>query len=336
MEYPISTKSKKGQEQLLLIVLIAIAIIVVGAIQYRNSAYVKDILSTQQEQIKNTEEELTFLRIQTETLVNKTSEETRKEITNLIDAERTRLLEIEKRIAEEERKSGETELQLEELVGLSESNLRELEKNLSDTYNLTSIIGEWRLRTANVICDFTYRRSSGSGILLRFSEDSGDIIGVLTNRHVLADEFGNVAQSCVVAMPNHNKTFLARASAGEIGISSAGYDFGRIVISEPDQYVEELTNPDVYICADKAQIGNELIIIGYPLIGARGDITATDGIISGYDGDYYITSAKVEQGNSGGTAVMLSANCLLGVPTFVQSGSLESLARILDINVLYK
>ena len=56
--------------------------------------------------------------------------------------------------------------------------------------------------------------------------------------------------------------------------------------------------------------------------------------MSGFESNYFVTSAKVERGNSGGTAVLLKNNCFLGVPTFVQSGALESLARILDVNVL--
>ena len=76
--------------------------------------------------------------------------------------------------------------------------------------------------------------------------------------------------------------------------------------------------------------------MGYPSIGSQTDITATEGIISGYDGNYYVTSAKVERGNSGGAAVALKDNCYLGIPTFVQVGDIESLARILDARVFLK
>jgi S1-C subfamily serine protease len=65
-------------------------------------------------------------------------------------------------------------------------------------------------------------------------------------------------------------------------------------------------------------------------------LTATDGIISGYAGDYYITSAKIERGNSGGPAILIKGKCLLGIPTFVTVGSLEALGRVLDITVLYR
>ena len=86
-------------------------------------------------------------------------------------------------------------------------------------------------------------------------------------------------------------------------------------------------------CSLTPSIGDEVISIGYPSIGSVGDITATDGIISGFESSYFITSAKIEKGNSGGIVVLLKDNCLLGVSTFVQLGTLESLARILNINV---
>ncbi len=63
-------------------------------------------------------------------------------------------------------------------------------------------------------------------------------------------------------------------------------------------------------------------------------MTVTEGIISGFDENYFITSAKVEQGNSGGAAISLKNNCYLGTPTFSTKGNLESLARILDVKVL--
>lgn len=63
-------------------------------------------------------------------------------------------------------------------------------------------------------------------------------------------------------------------------------------------------------------------------------IAVTEGIISGFEGNYFITSAKVEHGNSGGAAIHVRNNCLLGLPTFAQVGYIESLARILDIRTV--
>ncbi len=85
-------------------------------------------------------------------------------------------------------------------------------------------------------------------------------------------------------------------------------------------------------CTRKPSEGEEVVILGYPVIGSQEDITITKGIISGFEGDYYITDAKTDQGNSGGAAILLKDNCLLGLPTYVITGEMETLARILDIS----
>ena len=84
-------------------------------------------------------------------------------------------------------------------------------------------------------------------------------------------------------------------------------------------------------CAENPQIGDEVVILGYPGVGSKDSVTATEGIISGFDGDFYITSAKIERGNSGGAAVHVEDNCLLGIPTLTIAGRVESLARILKL-----
>lgn len=96
---------------------------------------------------------------------------------------------------------------------------------------------------------------------------------------------------------------------------------------------EEAKNP---LC-DTAEIGDRLSILGYP--GAGGEtLTVTEGIISGFEldgGNRYIkSSAKLERGNSGGAAVK-DSGCVVGIPSFVQRGQLESIGRVLDLKHLY-
>ena len=92
-----------------------------------------------------------------------------------------------------------------------------------------------------------------------------------------------------------------------------------------------------YYCQKKASIGDSLIVLGYPSYGADySEITATEGIVSGYDGEYYTTSAKIEQGNSGGVAILQKDNCYLGIPTAVRLGAFESLGRILDVKYIFQ
>ena len=60
------------------------------------------------------------------------------------------------------------------------------------------------------------------------------------------------------------------------------------------------------------------------------------GIISSWEDvgkvGYYITSAKIEHGNSGGIAVIENYYCMVGIPSAVVVGSSESLGRILILN----
>ena len=90
------------------------------------------------------------------------------------------------------------------------------------------------------------------------------------------------------------------------------------------------------MCDVLPDLGAKILIIGYPTIGSQTDVTVTDGIISGFDGNYYITDAKVDHGNSGGAAIDLKNDCYLGIPTWSESGSFESLARILKWQTFLK
>lgn len=79
------------------------------------------------------------------------------------------------------------------------------------------------------------------------------------------------------------------------------------------------------------------MVLGYPSYGTDYlEITAIEGIVSGYDGEYYTTSAKIEQGNSGGVAISQKGNCYLGIPTAVKLGVFESLGRILDVKYIFQ
>lgn len=93
---------------------------------------------------------------------------------------------------------------------------------------------------------------------------------------------------------------------------------------------------NINICKAEGQIGEPLVILGYPQNGGtNGNITATDGIVSSYDGQFYVTSAKVDHGNSGGAAILKNEDCYLGIPTWADTGTIESYARILDYSFIF-
>ena len=169
-----------------------------------------------------------------------------------------------------------------------------------------------------------YQKSSGSGIAIKFENTPS---AILTNKHVLIDSSGYGADSCSAKLLDSNETL----SSSDIRSSTKEYDLGYIYINNPSDYFKNLTSSFPTLCSQKPSLGDEIVVLGYPSIGSKNNLTATEGIVSGFDGNYFITSAKVEQGNSGGAAILLKDNCLLGIPTFVTLGKVESLARILDI-----
>ena len=76
------------------------------------------------------------------------------------------------------------------------------------------------------------------------------------------------------------------------------------------------------------KLGSKLVVVGYPVTGGS-SVTLTEGIVSGFNGEYIKTSAKIEQGNSGGGAFLIPSGCWVGIPTASVVGELESLGRIL-------
>ena len=189
----------------------------------------------------------------------------------------------------------------------------------------------------------------GSGILYRGSPDpsgSGEYY-VQTSLHVVNTTDGTNPQCEIFLYPDHTKGNVYLTFKGQ------GYKFYRkdidFAILEPEiiendvhagsekdlkAYArEDVKNP---LC-DSANIGDHLSILGYPAIGGE-TLTVTEGIISGFEfqGEtrFIKSSAKLDHGNSGGVAIK-DSGCIVGIPTFVQRGQLESMGRILDLDHLY-
>ena len=199
------------------------------------------------------------------------------------------------------------------------------------TSNLASIVSQWSGIIGKIECDFVKNReqwvSEGSGTALGLN---GQTV-LLSNRHVLVPD--NITPStCRTKLPSNSSIY----SGDDIRVSSAGADWAVLYISNPDSQIKSITATQPAMCKNKPSVGDGVVILGYPTVGSKTGITATEGIIAGYDGDFFITSAKVEHGNSGGAAILLKDNCLLGIPTFAETGTVESLARILDISTILR
>lgn len=259
------------------------------------------------------------------------------------------ILEQQKALEQTKKEIGdmtETQKIIQKKTDESQKTAEEAQRKLQEENNkptLPSVIAQWRSRIAYIECDFRYSDTgrlyatqAGSGLVAMWGD--GDIT-VLTNKHVVLNKGIYGPNECRVILSGGNKTYTAintyPNSNNPIFGSDTNTDWGVINIISPDSYLRNLTSSDFSRCIGKASIGDEIVILGYPGIGSQTDITATRGIISGYDGDYYITDAKIEHGNSGGAAILLKDNCYLGIPTYVIVGEVESLARILDSNVIW-
>lgn len=307
---------------LILFVVILIMTVVFSSVSryesYKNSTALKDeqiqsMLLNQQKELSELKEEIDILRFESDGKVG----------------------ELERKLIAEEklREAIETERESQNIV--SQQQISNLEKKLSQTnssIDLTTIIKNWQPLVAFISCDFKLGKSnvhygsSGSGVAIRFGSDP---VKIITNRHVVLGPSLYSFNSCTVKLPDSDLEFSVFSREVEISVSE--YDWAKIIINNPDQNLKNITNTFLNICQKKPSLGDQVVVLGYPSIGSIDSVTATEGIISGFDGDYFITSAKVEQGNSGGAAILVKDNCLLGIPTFASLGEVESLARILDI-----
>ncbi len=205
--------------------------------------------------------------------------------------------------------------------------------------SLQEIIKKYRPLVAKIECEWRYSNGSisatgwGSGFFF-------PVIGnwVFTNAHVLLNKSKYEPEFCTVKLPDDPTTLTLFSKNSEIvALPNYEKDLGFLVIKNPTEYMTNLIKTDRqnphYPCMSKPELGDAIIILGYPSIGSQNDITVTEGIISGYEGDFYITTAKIEHGNSGGAAILTkNGGCYLGIPTFAITGEVESLARILDFD----
>ena len=159
-----------------------------------------------------------------------------------------------------------------------------------------------------------------------FGNGSGTIVldgsYVLTNAHVVADDYGNFCDLWIYAADSASETPNWIANGRVI---PAAYDpnIDLAVL----RLVDEYGAPTVAAGRDPIEIkdidlglGDDLKILGYPSMGG-GKITMTSGEHSGwYDGAFgelYKTSAKAGPGASGGATFDASTGEFVGVPTFV-------------------
>ncbi|MEK7606120.1 MAG: serine protease [Patescibacteria group bacterium] len=206
----------------------------------------------------------------------------------------------------------------DELGALSE-NLT----TLKDDSNIAGLVASWSPYVYVVECQFedaegVDRTGRGSATLIR--EETG--VRMMTNKHVVTEEVIR-AEECLLKRFDNDTEYEID---GDDIVLEEGKDIAEAPVPEATLGVLPWK-----VCTERPVIGDSVVILGYPGIGSKESITATEGIISGIDTDHYITSAKIERGNSGGAAIDVKNDCFLGIPTLVYTGRVESLARILPL-----
>ncbi len=205
--------------------------------------------------------------------------------------------------------------------------------------DLPEMIKEWYSSVVRVECFIhdkegeLYSRS-GSGFLM----ERKNKIGVLTNKHIIFENEGDTTELCTIRLANNEDPYIvqgpSKETETEIAVSD-NLDWAYIHINYPTLALEKSVSKMPAFCSDKSTQGSDILIMGYPSAGSDSEITATRGIVSGYEKEYYITDAKIGYGNSGGVAVKVSNNgvpsCLVGIPSFTTVGEIINLGRILNI-----
>ncbi len=207
------------------------------------------------------------------------------------------------------------------------------EINSQKTRTLTEVVDTWRPRMAFVRCEFNFlgARVAQQGASTLFSINNEPIL--ITNRHVVESPASQLL-SCYYRFPQDTDNIQFPGEAISYGATTdpalVEPDYARVLLSEPNDFVLGLMDGiSNQVCSQEPLIGDEVVILGFPTIGSNQDLTATEGIIAAIEENYYVTSAKVDSGNSGGAAIHVNNNCYLGIPTFTALGQAESLARIL-------
>jgi len=223
-----------------------------------------------------------------------------------------------------------------------QSELHKDKINSPTELTAAEITKEWSPQVAYVVCQWNYSdgtigpTASGSGFLTNYTDGS---IAIETNKHIILYQGKYTPAVCTASFLNGEKYTINWSR--NFGGWSAKYDKGQINLYGLSDYLKNIVqghymvlHPQGFACDNEPEIGDKIVVLGYPGIGSNKGITVTEGIISGYEGDYYVTSAKIDHGNSGGIAVSVKEDCVVGMPSASVGGDLESLGRILSTKAM--
>ncbi len=211
-------------------------------------------------------------------------------------------------------------------------------------YDSRDIVTEWRSSIVRLECTSDLGDVwAGSGTLWNIK---GSYV-VTTNKHV-AD-----AQNCLVHVtpyvPNETaapSVLKYQARKGSYETFEGDYDFisftlDSYTIDAPLERLAPYAHTPRKTCTRTLYpMGEKVFILGFPGVGTNDGVglTVNEGIVSGIEKGFsflreerptwYVTSAKIEAGNSGGAAIA-SDGCFIGIPSWTILGEYESQGRLL-------
>lgn len=205
----------------------------------------------------------------------------------------------------------------------------------------------------NIICgsQFSDEITGGSGTII----NSDGLI--ITNSHVIPQDEETLhtpEEGCLIILPDQysgqpkeiywaepivipalsEQYDLAYLKIYDVFISENGEINGtypkifKTIFAEPAEYDK------VCISSSIVKLGDPIRIYGYPMSSGGFNLTITDGIVSSLSGDGLIlTSAKVDEGNSGGLAVD-KKGCMVGIPSAISEGKYQNLGVIISTDII--
>jgi hypothetical protein len=205
----------------------------------------------------------------------------------------------------------------------------------------------------NIVCEsqVSDELSGGSGTII-----SPDGL-IITNTHIIPQDEENLLtpkEGCLVILPDQysgqpkeiywaapivyptlsEQYDLAYLQIYNVFIDENGEIYGaypknfQTIFSEPDEYDK------ICISSSIIKLGDPIKIYGYPLTSGGLHLTITEGVISSLpEYGLILTSAKVDEGNSGGLAIDKNG-CMVGIPSAISEGKYQNLGVIISTDLI--
>lgn len=203
------------------------------------------------------------------------------------------------------------------------------------------ILNDWGSSIVRIECFDTWGAWSGSGTLWRVDRQ----FVVTTNKHAVDTENCEIFVTSFEDGISEVYSYVYPIKPGSLKEFPDNQDFMSFVL---DEYAEgdslsnllPLAHRVTGRCTKKLYApGSNIFLLGYPGVGTSGGkaLTINEGIISGIERGFsfsqeapptwYVTSAKIDSGISGGAAIA-SDGCFIGIPTWAYIGDMESQGRL--------